>query len=223
VARKILVVFALWLVPALGRADQRSGGVEISILSGESFLDVKGVSRESRPCFVCATPAASFPAVFPPLNFEKRVSVDRSVLFGLRVGYYVSPRVEVEGGVAIGPSHTLGIQELVICPAGLACPFLYIRPTSQKVTAYAYDAAGVFHLTRGRVRPFLSLGLGGISYDGSGRHTNFAWTGGAGAKIDFGKVSVRVEVSDHVIPDHFLTGHTEQDPALLGGLAFRLR
>jgi hypothetical protein len=97
-------------------------------------------------------------------------------------------------------------------------------PTEDKVASYQYDAALLVHLLgKHTVRPFVSTGLGGFSFDApEGLRTNFAFNVGAGLRIGSGQVTGRIDVKDFIILDHYLTGATEHDLEATGGVTVRL-
>jgi hypothetical protein len=69
------------------------------------------------------------------------------------------------------------------------------------------------------VRPVLVFGAGGVSWSGSERtETDFELRFGAGLKILFGKVGARIDVIDHLVLDHFLSGKSEHDIQVTAGL-----
>lgn len=216
----ILVV--LLLAPALAGAEP--GKVEITILGGGSLLEVRQTSV-TPPCLECVVPLGAgqvLPVPLPPIRFSESRSLGRGVLIGFRVGYDLSDRAEIEAGFAVEPSRTLRSDFAIGCPAGRPCPFLVRRPEAEKVAGYDYDAAFLFHLTRARVRPFLTAGIGGMSFDAPDRtRTNFAFRYGAGLKVGVGRMGVRVDVVDALVFDHFLTGRAEHDLRVRGGVSFR--
>jgi hypothetical protein len=62
------------------------------------------------------------------------------------------------------------------------------------------------------------LGAGGVSYDGeAGARTDFVLRFGAGVKLYFGRLGVRVDATDFLVFDNFLTGHDEHDVHVTGG------
>jgi len=72
------------------------------------------------------------------------------------------------------------------------------------------------------MRPFVIFGAGGVSYSGAGEaSTDFVLRFGAGLKILFGRVGARVDVVDHLVTDHFLTGDAEHDIHATAGFLVR--
>ena len=90
------------------------------------------------------------------------------------------------------------------------------------LTAWHYGGGLTYDVTGGDVRPFVLFGAGGVSYDG-GREssTDFALRFGAGLKVLFGRVGARVDVVDHLVPDHFLSGTAEHDIHATAGVLVR--
>ena len=72
------------------------------------------------------------------------------------------------------------------------------------------------------MRPFVIFGAGGVSYSGARESsTDFVLRFGAGLKILFGRVGARVDVVDHLVTDHFLSGDAEHDIHATAGVLVR--
>ena len=72
------------------------------------------------------------------------------------------------------------------------------------------------------MRPVVIFGAGGVSYSGARESsTDFALRFGAGLKVLFGRVGARVDVVDHLVTDHFLTGEAEHDIHATAGFLVR--
>lgn len=92
----------------------------------------------------------------------------------------------------------------------------------RSVTAWHYGAGLTYDVLGGDVRPFVLLGAGGVSYDGtSGAKTDFVLRFGAGLKVYFGRLGARVDVVDHLVFDQFLSGRAEHDVHVTGGALVR--
>jgi hypothetical protein len=92
----------------------------------------------------------------------------------------------------------------------------------RSVTAWHYGAGLTYDILGGDVRPFLVLGAGGVSYDGtSGAKTDFVLRFGAGLKVYFGRLGARVDAVDHLVFNQFLSGHDEHDVHITGGALVR--
>ncbi len=90
------------------------------------------------------------------------------------------------------------------------------------VTAWHYGAGLTYDILGKDVRPFVAVGAGGVSYDGTpGAKTDFTLRFGAGVKVYFGRLGARVDAMDYVVFDNFLTGHTEHDVHITGGAFVR--
>ncbi len=86
------------------------------------------------------------------------------------------------------------------------------------VTAWHYGAGLTYDILGRDVRPFVLLGAGGVSYDGdTGSRTDFVLRFGAGVKLYFGRLGVRVDATDFLVFNNFLTGHDEHDVHVSGG------
>jgi len=216
-----LLIVALLVTEAAGAAE---GKVEVTILGGASLLDVKK-DVQTPICLACLSPAPAeaFPPFLPP-DFQTTHSVSLGVgfLLGFRFGYDLGTHAQLEAGFAVEPSRTQRTAFTFRCLGGAPCPFLAIRPIEDKVASFDYDAALIYHLGGSKLRPFLSAGFGGISFDAPDRvHTNFAFNFGAGLKLSLGRVGARLEIGDQLVLDHYLTGRTEHDLRVRGGLFFR--
>ena len=90
------------------------------------------------------------------------------------------------------------------------------------VTAWHYGAGLTYDILGKDVRPFVALGAGGVSYDGTpGAKTDFTLRFGAGLKLYFGRLGARVDAMDYLVFDNFLTGRTEHDVHVTGGAFVR--
>jgi hypothetical protein len=216
-----LFVLALFGAEAVGAAE---GKVEVTILGGASLLDVtKDV--QTPICLACLipVPGEAFPPFRPPdFQTARRVSLGRGFLLGFRFGYDLGAKAQLEVGFAVEPSRTQRTEVTFRCLGGQPCPFLAIRPLQDKVASFDYDAALLYHLGGSKLRPFLTAGFGGISFDTPDRvRTNFAFNFGGGVKLSLSRVGVRLEAGDQLVLDHYLTGRTEHDLRVRAGLSFR--
>ena len=92
----------------------------------------------------------------------------------------------------------------------------------RSLTAWHYGASVNYDILGGDVRPFVTLGGGGVSYDGNaGTNTDFVLRFGAGLKVYFGRMRARVDATDYLVFDNFLTGKNEHDVHLTGGAFVR--
>ena len=90
------------------------------------------------------------------------------------------------------------------------------------MTAWHYGAGLTYDILGGDVRPFVTLGAGGVSYDGAPEaKTDFVLRFGAGLKVYFGRVGARVDAVDYLVFDNFLTGQDEHDVHITGGAFVR--
>lgn len=219
----ILWIAILLFFPVILLAQSNDGKVEITIHSGLSFLDA-GERVETPPCIFCRD-APPFPFVF-----VNEISMDGSFLFGVKAGYYLNEKMEVEGAFAIAPNHEVKEASNIFCPDGEICPLTPDLPvfipsflSQTDAVSYQYDANFVYNFTETNVKPFVTFGIGAVTTDLSlENQTDFALNFGGGAKFYFKNVGIRVEVNDHVMPDHFLTGKTEHDVQVQYGFLFRL-
>lgn len=92
----------------------------------------------------------------------------------------------------------------------------------RSVTAWHYGGNLAYDVLGGDVRPFVLVGAGGVSYDGtSGANTDFALRFGGGVKAYFGRLGARVDAIDYLVFDNFLSGRDEHDVHLTGGAFVR--
>ena len=159
-------------------------------------------------------------------------SIGNSALFGFRYSRYLKDRLAVEADLQIAPTHDVGVTgELCVsgrCFGGDALPgfpgsgrpeFDVRRSAGRRITGWHYGGALAYDITGGDVRPVVVLGAGGVSWSGSGRtETDFVLRFGAGLKILFGRVGARVDVIDHLVLDHFVSGKSEHDIHVTAGL-----
>jgi len=219
----------LVLLPCLASTAAAEGKTEVSLLAGVSLLDVTHETRlgTRQPQVFPVGPNGPIPAV----EIRVRQRLGGSFVQALRVARFLGSRAAIEAGLAIAPGHDLQRDEFVscdppgpLCPRSPAGPALPDRRTTARVTAYHYDVGATYELLGGGVRPFLGVSLGGVSNDApEGTATDFALGLSAGARLSFaGRVGMRLEVQDRLIPDHFISGRLEHDLHVRAGLAFRL-
>jgi hypothetical protein len=177
---------------------------------------------------------------FPDVQVRTETSLGSSALFGARYSRYVKERLAVEADLAVAPTHDLQVGgELCVdggCYGGaegnrVGGPWgrgpgrgeMGLEDLrSRSLTAWHYGAGLAYDITGGDVRPVLIFGAGGVSYSGARESsTDFALRFGAGLKVLFGRVGGRVDVVDHLVTDHFLTGKAEHDVHATAGVLVR--
>ncbi len=204
---------------------------EIVVFGGASILDAtRGQER------TVGLPGSRL----PDIQVRAETSLGSSALFGARYSRYVKGRLAVEADLAVAPSHELETDgELCVggrCfgraelgpmlgamgrgPGSAAVDLEGLR--SRNVTAWHYGAGLAYDLAGGDLRPVVTFGAGGVSYAGARESsTDFALRFGAGLKVLFGRVGGRVDVVDHLVVDHFLTGEAEHDIHATAGFLVR--
>jgi len=192
---------------------------EVTIYSGISFVNAQ---HEGGFCLACEIP---IPVDIPPFSFVTKESVDNSFLIGFKYGHYFNENIEVEGNFSIAPNRKIEIESGFVCPPGVICPLVDLAPVLfQKLSAvtYYYDGNFVYNFPTGKITPFFSAGMGGVSTDRDFFDTehDLALTFGGGAKFTFEHVGFRIEVNDRVIPNYFLTDDTENDLQIQYGVMF---
>ncbi len=198
----ILIVIFISLINSI-QANSDKGDIEITVFSGWSFL-----SADSRDKII--------PLMYP-LAIGR--SIKGSQLFGFKVGYYFTSKAEIEGSFSVAPAHEL--EGTYDCLPNRICPMreMYFFPYwFANIPAYHYDTNFLFNFGSNKFRPFVSAGIGGVSYDvGREIKTNFAFNFSAGIKYYFKNKGVRFEINEHIILDHFLSGKNESNLQLQGG------
>ncbi len=205
-----LVLLTAILVPSFSAGETR--GTEITIYSGISFLDA---DAPFSPCPFCK----SFPGLF-----VGNQSLDSSLLIGFKMGRYLTENIEVEGNFSVAPSRDIHTDTSFDCPVYRLClleerSLLPFFEEDRNAVTYYYGGNFLYNISTARVTPFFSFGLGGVStdLDVETKH-NLALCIGGGTKFYLGKLGIRFEVNDHIIPDHFLTHDTEHDLQVQYGL-----
>ena len=213
---------------------------EVVIFGGASILDASG--GRDMTIGMPGWAGDRWPG-FPDIQVRTDTSLGGSVLFGARYSRYVKGRLAVEADLAVAPTHDLETGgELCVdgsCyggrrgdrmrgPWGSGPGMGDIGGVdldgfrTRNVTAWHYGAGLTYDITGGDVRPFVTFGAGGVSYSGAlETSTDFALRFGAGLKIYFGRVGARVDVVDHLVTDHFLSGDAEHDIHATAGFLVR--
>jgi hypothetical protein len=236
--------FALLAGAGVEAADETAAEAknEIVVFGGASILDAS--RAQDRTIGIPGWGGDRWPD-FPDIQVRTETSLGGSALFGARYSRYVKGRLAVEADFAVAPTHDLesggelclegqcfgrGMGDRMRGPWGS-------RPglgdidiedvdledlRSRNVTAWHYGAGLTYDITGGDVRPFVIFGAGGVSYSGAGEaSTDFALRFGAGLKILFGRVGARVDVVDHLVTEHFLSGDAEHDIHATAGFLVR--
>ena len=231
----VILVFSLAATPAA--ADDASDFQnQLVVFGGVSILDASRTSTTTwRPDFPGFPEWPGRPDFgtgrFPEIEVRTSTSLGNSVVFGARYSRYVKDRLAVEADISVGPSHDLEpAGELCFegrCFGGGDFDRFPIRPPGgdlgrwrgQSVTAWQYGGGLAYDITGGDVRPVIVFGAGGATWSGTGRtETDFELRFGAGLKILFGRVGARVDVIDHLVLDHFLSGKSEHNLHVTAGL-----
>lgn len=233
ITRASFGLFLLVAVPAIAQepaAQERKTKNEIAIFGAVSILDV---SRSSERVFGTGSIPElprfpmfpRFPGTIPDITVRGESSLGSSALFGARYSRHIKDRLALEADLAIAPTHDLELGG-EICLAGFGC-FGEGGEVAGRlgrglggrfdggfgkrgVTAWHYGGGLAYDLKDGDVRPLLLVGAGGVTWDGAS-NTDFVFRFGAGLKVLFGSVGARVDVVDHLVLDHFLSGHNEHD------------
>ncbi len=218
ILRHAWLLLALYACPA--GAEER-GGFELGVAYGISFLEV-----EHRP----------------PMTPEWMEGSDRltgGFVQGITFGRRLGDRVLAELSFAIGPGHERTSEGPVYCATrGIDCapacvgdpespecivPFPPFDFWQERVVSYEYGASFAIDLAAGDLRPFFSLGVGGVSYAlQDWTESDVRYSFGVGIRRYFDRVGARLEVVDFVSSDSFVSGKVEHDVQVRAGLQVRL-
>jgi hypothetical protein len=92
----------------------------------------------------------------------------------------------------------------------------------RSLTAWHYGLGLAYDILGRDVRPYVTVGAGGVTYDGTPRaKTDFVLRFGGGLKVYFGRLGARVDVVDHLVFQNFLSGKDEHDVHFTGGAFVR--
>jgi len=210
---------------------------EIVVFGGASILDA--TRNEDTTVGIPAWIGDRWPG-FPDIQVRTETSLGGSALFGARYSRYVKGRLAVEADFSVAPTHDFQVGGALCLdgrcygraeggrvrgpwgqgPGWEDSDFEDLR--SRNLTAWHYGGGLAYDITGGDVRPVVIFGAGGVSYSGVGESsTDFALRFGAGLKVLFGRVGGRVDVVDHLVTDHFLTGKAEHDIHATAGFLVR--
>jgi hypothetical protein len=236
--KSLVIPLLLFAAAPLAADDDTDSKNQIVVFGGISILDA---SQEETYRWVLPLPGGQgFPrgpgwpglGRDPRVDVRARASLGNSALFGVRYSRYIKGRLAVEADLEVAPTHNLETGgDLCISDRcfgqggwpeipGLHPPDLdFGLGAGRRLTAWHYGGGLAWDITGGEVRPVLVFGAGGVSWSGSGRtETDFELRFGAGLKILFGRVGARVDVIDHLVLDHYLSGKSEHDIHVTAGL-----
>jgi hypothetical protein len=224
--------------PALA-ADQTGAEPknEIVVFGGASILDA--ARNQDRTVGIPGWMGDRWPG-FPEIRVQSETSLGGSALFGARYSRYVKGRLAVEADLSVAPTHDLEVGGALCLdsrcfggaegdrmrgPWGMGPgrgDFDLEGLRSRNLTAWHYGGGLAYDITGGDVRPVVIFGAGGVSYSGSRESsTDFALRFGLGLKVLFGRMGGRIDVVDHLVTDHFLTGKAEHDIHATAGFLVR--
>jgi hypothetical protein len=231
-ALALLLPVATAVLPATAEESESEEKNQIVVFGGASILDAsQSDSRIFRPDFPGFPGFPGFrPGGFPEVELRTRTGIGNSAVFGARYSRYLKDRLAVEADLSVGPGHDITADgELCLegrCFGGGDLDLPGFRPPEggftsrggRRVTAWQYGAGLAYDIVGGDVRPVIVFGAGGATWSGSGRtETDFELRFGAGLKILFGRLGARVDVIDHLVLDHFLSGKSEHNIHVTAG------
>jgi len=207
------VIFAGFI--SLNYANE-SNNLELTIYSGYSSLNVKGN-------------AILLDELRTKIGLiDLNHTLKGSFLFGAKLAYYLNKNLEIEAIIGIAPGHDLKSKFRYDCPPGKICMLNDIEnflPTySENIIAYNYDSNLIYNFnTDGKILPYISAGLGGVSYDINDTVKTMATiNAGIGIKWYLKNIGLRFELNEHAILNHFLSEKTEYNFQIQYGLLFKL-
>jgi len=225
IARASLGLFLLVTAPAIAqepKAEERETKNEITVFGGLSLMEASGATEwafgsGNFPAVPGFPRFPGFPGRVPDITVQGEGSLDPSALFGARYSRQIKDRLAMEADLTVAPSHDIELGGEV-CLEGFGCygDGRRLRGRFDQgfgkrgVTAWHYGGGLAYDLTGGDVRPLLLVGAGGVTWDGASE-TAFVFRFGAGLKVLFGRVGARIDVIDHLVVDHFLSGGNEHD------------
>lgn len=197
----------------------RSLGVASSLLLGCALLLSPGLARAGSPDYELGVFAGA-QLFHPEIGLGRfyhdptqtlRGQLEHSAAFGVRLGLGLHPRFALEGEVALVPTTTIEYP-------GPAAPMMEPPLLKAKVMGVGYRLHGLIHFATGRVRPYLTIGGGGLSSTSSDDHfsvpsTTFSVDGGLGLKVDVRPLwGIRIEGKAVLTP-----GRPEAPPLVPNG------
>jgi hypothetical protein len=177
--------------------------MELTIYSGYSFSE-----DTLQATFPCAN--ISGPNCLPAIR-EIKHTIDNSLLFGLVLGYYVTPDLQIEGNFSIAPLHNFTARSNF--------PLFF---DEQNVITYNYDLNMVYNFDSKGIKPYVTAGIGGITRDNIGVTTDFTYNFGVGSKFYYKDIGIRLELNDHITPDYFQLHTRKHVLQLQTGILLRL-
>jgi hypothetical protein len=230
-----VVLLASLTAAAAVADDDAQDRNELVVFGGISLLDA---SRTRETSFDGSIELPGFggrpgrPITIPALSFETESSLGTSVLFGARYSRRIKDRLALEADLAVAPNHELETGVGGGCFAGFCFGSgsgrgnvdgrAILSLADRNVTAWHYGAGLAYEVMGGDVRPLVLLGAGAATWDGAREaSTSFELRFGLGLKVLFGRVGARIDVVDHLVLDHFVSGDAEHDVHATAGLLVR--
>lgn len=229
------LMLAALATPALaGDAAKTEPKNEIVFFGGASILSADRSAEWAVPVpeWPRLFPGVPRPATTPQITLGAKSELGSSALLGFRYSRKIKDRLAAEADIAVGPTHDLAITGEACAGRGMCVggrevmdmargmwggnagqgpDFDFGRP-ERRLTAWHYGANLTFDLATGDIRPVLIAGAGGVTWSGSQQtETDLTLRFGAGLKVYFGTLGMRIDAVDYLIPDHFLTGKLEND------------
>jgi hypothetical protein len=193
------------------------GGISLMDASGEHEWAFDESDFPDIPGFPMFPGFPHGPGMIPGITARGEGSIGSSALFGARYSRQIKERLAAEADFAVAPTHDIEIGGEV-CIDGFGCYGNGRGPMGRfdrgfgkgDVTAWHYGSGLAYDLTAGDVRPFVGVGAGAVTWDGASE-TDFVFRFGGGLKVFFGNLGLRVDVTDHVVVDHFISEDSEHD------------
>jgi hypothetical protein len=210
---------------------------EVSVFGGISILDARSAQQATITWpRLPGSPAGGWQDV----QVGTETKLGDSALVGFRYAFYLRKQLALEADASVAPGQDLRTSVDLCGSSGCygrgdyaSAGMNAVRAGEghidggfgyggRSVTAWHYGAGLTYDILGGDVRPFVALGAGGVSYDGTpGTKTDFVLRFGAGLKVYFGRLGARVDALDYLVFNNFLSGRDEHDVHVTGGAFVR--
>ena len=202
--RKSLLAICLTLLiasPLLGQQPDEEYRLYLAIAIGDTFFSTPAPIEEYRilnpPCYFC----------IPPYH----ANIDNTYTLGFRLGYNIAPRWDLETSFHYSLTHWR-IRGPFFAPSG-QLNSIY-QEWVEKLDVYSYLTNLNYYFVKKRVQPFLTGGMGGITFNGeqTPTTTNFAINLGGGVKYCLKKrLRVSFDLKDLIIFNEYLFNQTRNN------------
>jgi len=211
--KKLLLVFCLTLLiasPLLGHQSDEEYRLYLAITIGDTFFGTSahldGYWIPDLPCYFCIPPYRS--------------QIDTTYTLGSRLGYNIAPRWDIETSFHYSHTHRR-IEGPFFAPSEQQN--LIYQGWVEKLDVFSYHNNLTYYFVKKRVQPFLTAGMGGVTFIGEQAPTitNFAINLGGGVKYRLKKrLRISFDIKDLIIFNEYLFNQTRNNLALTLGVEF---